>query len=183
MRCPNPVMSFLAGAVIAGLAIPSPGAAQDGQAEANPVDVSSVDAVIQALYDVISGPAGERDWRRFESLFMPGARLIPTGVNPEGHRVSRVMTVADYVERNGPFFLRGPFFESEIGRTTERFGNIVHAFSSYESKRAPEQEPFSRGINSIQLFDDGERLWIATVLWDSERDGNGIPARYLGEIH
>ena len=182
MRFPQSVMSLLTGVLITGLATPSPGAAQDAPPEADPADVRSVDAIIHALYDVISGPAGERDWERMESLFMPGARLIPSRVNPEGRRVASVMTVAEYIEGARRFFADSPFFENEIGRTTEAFGSIIHAFSAYQSKRAPDQEPFSRGINSIQLMDDGERLWIATVLWDSERQGNPIPTKYLGEI-
>lgn len=165
--------------VAAGLVFPSASAGQDGRPQADPADVSSVDAIVQALYDVISGPAGERDWRRWDSLFMTGARLIPTRVNRNGQRTFQVLTPTEYSANNGPFFAENPFFETEIGRTTEAFGNIIHVFSTYQSKRAPDQEPFSRGINSIQLMDDGERLWIVTIMWDSERQENPIPAKYL----
>lgn len=167
----------------AGMASPSASAGQDGRPQADPADVGSVDAIVHALYDVISGPAGERDWERFESLFMTGARLIPTGVDRNGKRTSRTLTPTEYSENNGPFFAQNPFFETEIGRTTDAFGSIIHVFSAYQSTRAPGQEPFSRGINSIQIWDDGERFWIATIMWDSEREGNAIPARYLGDRH
>jgi hypothetical protein len=70
--------------------------------------------------------------------------------------------------RAGPRFERDGFFEREIGRREDRFGNIVHVFSAYESLHTPsDPQPFARGVNSIQLFYDGTRWWIVTVLWDS----------------
>ncbi len=160
------------------LALPAGARAQD----ADPADVSSQDAIVAALYDVISGPAGEaRDWDRFHSLFIPeGARLIPTGMGPDGTPRHTVLTPAGYVERAGRSLERDGFFEVEIGRVTEEFGNIAHVFSSYASRRtADDPEPFARGINSIQLLHDGSRWWVVTVLWDSERPGNPIPVEYL----
>lgn len=148
---------------------------------ANPDDVKSVDAILTALYDVISGPAGQpRNWDRFRSLFIPGARLIPTGQSTDGQVRHRVLTVDDYATQSGPGLEKNGFFEREIARTTETFGNITHAFSSYESKRtAQDATPFSRGINSIQLLNDGKRWYVVTIYWDSERPNNPIPAKYL----
>lgn len=144
-------------------------------------DVSSVDAILAALYDVISGPAGQqRDWDRFRSLFAPGARLIPTGRRPDGSHAMRVLTPEDYVRTAGPGLERNGFFEREIGRTTEEFGGMVHVFSAYDSRRtASDTRPFARGINSIQLVNDGSRWWIVTVLWASEGPNQSIPERYL----
>ena len=148
---------------------------------ADPKDVASPDAIIAALYDVISGPAGQkRDWDRFRSLFAPGARLVPTGMAPDGKARMRVMTPDDYATTTGPRLETAGFFEREIGRTSETFGNVTHAFSAYDSKRAAsDDKPFARGINSIQLFNDGTRWWVVSVFWDSERANNPIPARYL----
>jgi hypothetical protein len=147
---------------------------------AKPADVVSVDAIVAALYDVISGPAGKRDWDRFRSLFIPGARLIPTGVRQTGEVVSRVVTPEDYVQRNGPFFEKEGFFEREAARRTETFGNIAHVFSTYESRHAKdESKPFQRGINSIQLMNDGKRWWIVTVFWQAEDEKNPLPEKYL----
>ena len=147
---------------------------------ANPADVASEDAIVAALYDVISGPAGKaRDWDRMRSLFVPGARLIPTGRGRDGAVRHRVMTVEDYVKGSGPMLEKEGFFENEVARTTERFGNVAHAFSTYESRRAVGEAPFARGINSIQLLNDGTRWWVVTIFWDSEREGNAIPPRYL----
>lgn len=143
-------------------------------------DVATMDSTIAALYDVISGPAGKRDWDRFRSLFIPGARLIPTGSRPTGEVGSRVLTVDDYVQRAGPLFEKEGFFEREASRQVERFGNIAHIFSTYESRHAKDDaKPFQRGINSIQLMNDGKRWWIVTIFWQGEDDKNPIPSMYL----
>lgn len=158
---------------------PAPAAAA-AAVQANPADVSSVDGIVAALYDVISGPAGKpRDWNRMRSLFAPEASLRAVGQRPDGSIVTRYMTVEDYIGRNGPVFEKTAFFEREAARTTETFGQIVHVFSTYESRHDPKGEPFQRGINSIQLYNDGQRWWIASVLWRGADDKLKLPERYL----
>jgi hypothetical protein len=148
---------------------------------ANPTDVASIDAIIAALYDVISGPAGEkRDWDRFYSLFANGARLIPTGRTAQGEARYRVWTPEEYVVAAGASLERDGFFEREIGFTQQRFGNVVHRMSAYDSKRREsDPAPFARGINSIQLWNDGTRWFVVTVFWEAETPANPIPAEYL----
>ena len=147
---------------------------------ANPADVASVDSIIAAVYDVISGPAGKkRDWDRMKSLFIPGARLIPTGPRQAGGYGSRVLTVDEYAERAGGFFEKEGFYEREAARKTEEFGQIVHVFSTYESRHAPDAKPFQRGINSIQLMNDGTRWWVVTIFWQGEDDKHPLPEKYL----
>ena len=161
---------------------PTPAPAQTTPAPPAPsaADVATMDSTIAALYDVISGPAGKRNWDRFRSLFAPGARLIANGVRPTGEVVSRVMTVEDYAQRNGPFFEKNGFFEQEAARSTESFANIAHVFSSYESRHDKEDaKPFQRGINSIQLMNDGKRWWIVTIFWQGEDEKNRLPDKYL----
>ena len=146
-------------------------------------DVESVDAIIAALYDVISGPAGQkRNWDRMRSLFVPNARLIPIAHRPGNPAVARTLTVEEYITLAGASLERDGFFEREIGRVEERFGDMVHAFSTYDSKRTlADEKPFMRGINSIQLMNDGTRWWVVTVFWESERAGNPLPDRYLNK--
>jgi len=147
---------------------------------ANPVDVATMDSTIAALYDVISGPAGKRDWDRFRSLFIPGARLIPTGRRPTGEVGSRVLNVEDYVQRAGAAFEKEGFYERESARRIEMFGNIAHVFSTYESRHAKDDaKPFQRGINSIQLMNDGKRWWVVTIFWQGEDEKNPLPEKYL----
>ncbi len=162
--------------------VPSLGKAQSAPpSAARAADVESIDAIIAALYDVISGPAGQaRDWDRFRSLFADGARLIPTAQRPDGSSMMLTWTPSEYVERAGGGLERDGFFEQEIGRVTEAFGQIAHVFSAYDSKRTLQDvAPFARGINSIQLRNDGSRWYVVTVLWDSERADLPIPAQYL----
>jgi hypothetical protein len=149
---------------------------------ADPKDVATMDSIIAALYDVISGPAGQkRNWDRFRSLFVPGARLIPTGRNPQTGEVgSRVRTPEEYMTRSAPLLEQNGFFEREISRQTEKFGNIAHLFSTYESRhKAEDEKPFARGINSIQLMNDGKRWWVVTIFWQAEDDKTPLPAEYL----
>ena len=151
---------------------------------ARPADVASIEAIIAALYDVISGaPNQNRDWDRFRSLFTSGARLIVGAPAPDGRVPSRSMTVEEYIVVGDPFLKRDGFWEREIARRVERYGNVAHVFSTYESRvKSPDTQPFSRGINSIQLVTNGERWWVVTILWDFERPGNSIPAQYLPQL-
>ncbi|MGH7555418.1 MAG: hypothetical protein ACREMQ_20650 [Longimicrobiales bacterium] len=156
--------------------------AQESQApEPRPQDVASIDAIMAAVYDVISGPKGQkRDWDRFYSLFAPGARLIPTGRTPEGGVRLRALTPQEYAAGSGLSLEQNGFFEREIFRVAESYGNIAHAFSTYESRRTAEDPtPFARGINSFQLLNDGNRWWIVTIYWQGERPDTPIPARYV----
>lgn len=169
------------GRAVVLLAVALPAAVAPAQAPpADPADVESADAIVAAVYDVISGPAGGRDWDRMRSLFVPDARLIVAVPDSAGGAEARVRTVEEYIAGNAPYFREHGFFEREIGRRTETFGNTAHVFSTYESRHdAADAEPFTRGINSIQLLRDGERWWIVTIYWDSERPGSPIPLRYL----
>ena len=152
---------------------------------ANPADVASIDAIIAAAYDVISGPMGqERDWNRERSLFFPGARLIPTRtaaeLQPESALSPQTMDVDGFIARSKEYLEKDGFFEKEIARRTEQFGQIAHVWSTYDSRhRANDPEPFMRGINSFQLFHDGSRWWIVTIFWQHESAADPIASRYL----
>jgi hypothetical protein len=145
---------------------------------ARPADTDSVDSVVHAVYATISGPAGTRDWVRFRSLFAEGARLISMRSTAEGS-AAIVMSPDDYAKRAGASFEKAPFFESELARRVESFGSIAHVFSTYESRRAPSEKPFARGINSFQLVKQDQAWKVMTILWDAERDSNPLPEKYL----
>jgi hypothetical protein len=150
----------------------------------NPADVESIDAIIAAAYDVISGPAGkQRDWERERSLFYPGARLIPTAAVPGRNDVElapQILDVEGYIARVEALFKKSGFYEKEIARRVEHFGSIAHVWSTYESRHHPtDPEPFMRGINSIQLFNDGKRWWILSVYWQHESAQQPVPEKYL----
>lgn len=148
--------------------------------EAKQEDVKSADAIIAALYDVISGPAGEkRDWDRMKSLFIPEGRLMPTGKGANGVGY-RLWTVQEYIEQAGTGLEANGFFEVEISRKSESYGTISHVFSTYESRRTlADEKPFARGINSIQLLNGGDRWWIVSVFWMGETPEYILPKEYL----
>jgi hypothetical protein len=155
--------------------------------DANPADIASIDAIITAAYDGISGPAGKkRDWDRERSLFIPGARLIPTAKGAGQRDVDlapQMLDVEAFIARVEPFFAKTGFYEKEIARRTEQFGNIAHVWSTYESRYEPDDpEPFMRGINSIQLFYHDVRWWIVTIYWQQESLKNRIQNKYLETI-
>jgi hypothetical protein len=148
---------------------------------ANPKDVASIDAILNALYEVISGRAGQpRDWQRFRSLFVPGARLIPTAHQPDGITTAHVLTPEDYVERGTKIFATQGFYERGIANRVEQFGRIAHVFSTYEARHdLKDAQPFLRGINSIQLMNDGRRWWVVSVFWQAEDKDTPLPEKYL----
>jgi hypothetical protein len=151
-------------------------------ATANPADVESIDAIMAAVYDVISGDAGvKRDWNRFRSLFHKDAKLIPAGKNPDTGVVGATfITPEGYIERSGAYLENNGFHEREIARKTDIYGNIAQVFSTYASyRKSDDKEPFMRGINSFQLLFDGKRWWVMNIYWQAESKDNPIPNKYL----
>jgi hypothetical protein len=148
---------------------------------ADPADVSSLDAIVCALYASISGPKGApRDFARLRSIMAPEARFVPTGRGASGPARYRSWSVEEYIAAAGPGLIAGGFFESEIGRTTTSFGNVWHIMSAYDSRRTLEDPaPFQRGVNSIQLFNSGTRWYVLSIMWDAERPDLPIPAALL----
>ena len=172
------------------------------ESKANPADVASIDAIITASYDGISGPAGKkRDWDRERSLFFPGARLIPTAMKAGGEDVDpstalppsqssgaasrtnlmpHILDVEGFIARAEAFFQNSGFYEKEVARRVEQFGQIAHAWSTYESRHSEnDPKPFMRGINSFQLFHDGKRWWIVNIYWQHESPEHPVPEKYL----
>jgi hypothetical protein len=153
---------------------PNPGQNLSSRVPApKPDDVKSMDSILKAIYDVISGPPGDRDWNRFRSLFVPEARLTSATRHKDG---SVFLTdVEGYARGAGNYFKTHGFYERAIVNRVQQFGNIAQVFSSYESRNAPDEKPFARGVNSIQLFNDGSRWWVLSILWDEETPTNPLP--------
>lgn len=170
---------------LAVLAAAGPAAAQTAtiptsQPEARPADVATLDGLIKAYYDVVSGPAGSLpDPVRDQSLHHPSAQITLLDRKADGTATVAVITLADYYRRGGLGPRKKPFFEREIHRVVQRIGALAHIWSTYESAETPGGKPFSRGINSIQAYYDGHRWWILGWVFDDERAGNRIPAEFL----
>jgi len=148
-------------------------------------DGASVDAILNALYESVSHPDGaEPNWSRMRGIFLPVGMLIPPkranedmftvlDVDQFRERVQKAQAAAK--QKGEPF----GFFEKEVARKLDCFGNVCQAFSTYEARKAQaDEKPFVRGINSIQMLNDGQRWWVASVVWDTERPNNPIRAQY-----
>jgi len=145
-------------------------------------DLEAISAAVEEMYAMISGPAGPRDWSRQANCFHPDARQIRTWVDEDGRPALKMMGVEEYAHDTAPYFAANAFFEVEIGRRIDLFGNVAHVWSAYEARRAPDDaEPERRGINSIQLFRDAKLGWrIISMIWDNEREGVEIPEELVG---
>jgi hypothetical protein len=143
-------------------------------------DVKTMDGILRGIYDVISGPAGERNWKRFRSMFLPQARLTQVGKDDHGNVFVISWGVDEFIRDATDVFAKQAFYESAIVNQPETYGNMTQVFSSYESRSSPTGKPFQRGINSIQLLNDGKRWWVVSIFWDSERPDNPLPAKFAG---
>ncbi len=143
--------------------------------------VLTLDKTIKTLYQVISAEKEEdRNWKQFKYLFHPNAKLIPSGKNSEDVYKARYLSPGDYIKSSSDWLKLNGFVEKEIHRKVNAFGNIAHVFSTYESYHSKDDEaPFMRGINSIQLLNDGKRWWIMNIFWSQETEDNHIPKAYL----
>ncbi|MCB0489621.1 MAG: hypothetical protein R2820_00275 [Cyclobacteriaceae bacterium] len=142
-------------------------------------DVSSIDGIITALYEVISGDASApRDWDRFRNLFKPETRLIPTSKTKDGNFGLRSISPEEYVQMFTNNIKTG-FFEVELSHTLEEYGTIAHVFSTYETRETKTGPVANRGINSIQLFKDKDRYYVVSIFWCAESMGFPIPDKYL----
>ena len=171
------VWAELPGAQEADALQPAVPSGEPAPAVARPEDVSSIENIVTAFYEVVSGPAGSpRQWDRDRGLYMPEARLVSIGI-PQGqtHPKAKVMTHEQFVEDSDASMVRDGFYEKETNRLIQRFGNVAHVWSTYESRQTPEGPVRERGVNSMALYFDGLRWWITSVLWDIERTGNTIP--------
>jgi hypothetical protein len=147
-------------------------------------DVATPAAVVAALYDVISGAADEpRAWDRLRSLCLPTARFIITRLAapaPEREGLWE-WDVEGFIADATEAYAQAGFWEREIAARIERFGNVAHVLSSYESRvGSADTVPVGRGINSFQLVRFHERWWLASTCWDVERPHNPIPDEYAG---
>jgi hypothetical protein len=168
---------------------PSPQAPNSSQAPVTPLspsspqakrgDVDTLDHILAAVYEVISGPAGPRDWERFRSLFYPGARLIPTRRDASGKVVARMLTAEDYIQFSQSFFDKEGFFEVAVANRIEQWDRLAQVWSTYESRHAQSDKPFARGINSFQFLFDGTRWWVVSIYWQGEDPAHPLPDKYL----
>lgn len=147
--------------------------------QTNADDVSNIDGIITAMYDVISGPAGQRDWGRFSSLFNESATMGVITQTEDGELRYVTMTPGQYIERNDEYFEKNGFWEEEITKKVFQFGEIATVHTSFNIKTNKDGEVTRRGINTVQLVYEQNRWWITNITWNNERDDNKIPDQLL----
>jgi hypothetical protein len=147
---------------------------------ADPTDVSTIDGIIHAYYDVINGPAGvPRQWRRDSTLYMPGATFVAMRESG-GKPAPDIMTPEQFRQAVDHEMVEEGFFETEIGHRIERFGNVAQVRSVYETRHAAKAPLLGRGVNYLLLYWDGTRWWISSAVWDDERPGSKLPESWIG---
>lgn len=145
-----------------------------------PEDVATLDGIIKAFYDVVSGPAGQpRQWSRDRTFYIPGVLFISTEIGKDGKPYHQIMSHQQFVDRSNASVVAQGFYEQEIHRVTTRYGTIVHVMSTYVMRRTANGPLIGRGVNSLELFYDKNRWWIICDLWDDERPGNPLPKELL----
>ena len=145
-----------------------------------PEDVASIDGMVKAWYDIVTVPKGSRpDWARDHSLYTPETRFLSVGEDKNGKLRGTIFDHVMYASGVGPGLESKGFYESEIHRVTHRFGQTAHVMSTYESRNTKDGPVIARGVNSIELFNDGSRWWITYAQWDEERPGNPLPKELL----
>jgi hypothetical protein len=143
-----------------------------------PFDPTDIGAVVDAMYAMISGPRGPRDWAVQAEIFHPQARQMRTWVGEDRRSYIKIMGPDDYRADVEPFFDAHDFYEVEIARRIDVFGNMAQVWSAYEARtEAGAAQPERRGINSIQLFCEPDGRWrIVSMIWDNERPGLALPS-------
>jgi len=167
----------LAAAPVVLLGTAGPILGQDATVQADPADVATIDAIVAAFYDVVSGPPGEpRQWERDATLYRPGTVFT---IADDSIGTYRNVTPAEFArdEEATGFLVESGFVEREIHRVTHRFERIAQVWSTYEWRTA--DGATGRGINGLHLVHDGGRWWIIHATWENEAEGRAIPAEYL----
>jgi hypothetical protein len=137
-------------------------------------DLAGIDAAIRGVYEVISGPPGQkRDFDRMRTLFAPGATLKAIG--PKGLHGG---SLEDYISRNKDILEQKGFTERELGRRTEVWGGLATASSAYDGRTA-DGSFHERGINSFQLVKIDGKWVVASILWQEETPANPLPRNLL----
>lgn len=142
-------------------------------------DTDSIDHILYALYEVISGEAGQRDWERFRNLFTEDASLNAKIFDQAGKPQYITGTVENYIEGVDEYFTQSGFYEEELGRRIMHYSDLANVFSVFESRLTADGPVYQRGINAIQLIFVNGRWYIANLIYNTEKQGEPIPDEFI----
>ena len=137
-------------------------------------DVLSIDAIITAYYDVVSG-SSEDPWQYERDRYIHSKNAVITRLDENGKAVSHTLE-AEYI----PLALapKENFYEKELKRTVAHFGNLAQVWSAFEIRTDPSTATTKRGLNSIQLHYEGNRWFIDS--WTCEMETS--KSSFLGDF-
>ena len=141
-------------------------------------DVATIDGIMKASYEVVSGEAGAfRTWERDLSLHNPNA-VYSFQEEVQGKLQQVSMSLKDFHKETDTIVAKTAFYEGEINREVRVFGNIAHVWSTYETRLVKNGPVVRRGINSVQLYYSENRWWIISWTFDKERGSIKIPQTF-----
>ena len=132
--------------------------------------------ITRRLYEVISQPAGERDWGSVRDLYHPRATMVRTGIGDDGQAFVLAMTFDEYID-NAAGLLEGiRFSEVELSQQATVFGNVARIASVYEFEyRSADGVRSGRGVNFFNLVNEGQGWKVMNIVWDNGREGVSLP--------
>ncbi|MCB9192126.1 MAG: hypothetical protein H6602_10715 [Flavobacteriales bacterium] len=143
-----------------------------------PEHTKTIDGIVNKGLEIISGEKGKvRDWDVFRNLFTPNATFAFVEQDTLGTGRYRSFSLEEFVRIGRRGYENNGFLEYELKKTVDEYNGIAHVFQGYYAKGHREE----KGINSYQLYYDGTRWWITSILWASDENGVPIPAAYDAE--
>ena len=148
---------------------------------ARPDDVATLDGIMNAYYEVVSGPAGQpRQWNRDHTLYIPDIRFVLMSEDASGKISTRSMTHQEFADDSTAALGNSAFYERELHRISHRFGDVAHILSTAEQRVSPDGPATGHSIDSIELFWDGHRWWIINAnIWPGDRPGRPLSKEFL----
>jgi hypothetical protein len=130
----------------------------------------------RALYSVVSAAPEDRDWNSVRHYYHPEARLVRTGVNPDGSPFVSVFTLDAYIENVRQVLEGVRFSEVEVAQESVVFGNVARLTSVYEyTRQAGAATIRGRGVNFFTLVHQDGQWRVMSIVWDNERPGLSLP--------
>ena len=138
-------------------------------------DVESVDAIINAYYDVVSG-ASNAPWEFERDKYIHSQNAVITRLDENGKAESHTLE-AEYV----PIGLspKEDFHEIELKRIVSKYGNIAQVWSAFEIRTDPKTETNNRGLNNIQLHYENGRWFIDSWTCEMESENSSVVTDFM----
>lgn len=181
MRTPTTRLLATLAALCLLLAAACQGAPAPAPTSADVAAEADVRTVVDAVYAWVSGPQGStKDRDALLALFVPEGRMIVTQTGPDGASAVRSMPASAFADMVVRGVAQRSFYEAPIRTRVDHFGGVAMAWSSYTARRAPDETPFERGINCVQLVRTAAGWRIVSIAWAVETATTKLPPDMAG---